>query len=110
MNQDPINKGKKPDVDYENVLKNIEEIFGKKQQVKKEAPTTPKVNPSGEKKDVNLEKWNTTVANRTVTQEPKVEQTEERYPQGLQNKELERIYIGLLLNNPKAIEIGRAHV
>lgn len=103
MNQDPISKGKKSDVDYENVLKNIEEIFGKKQQVKKETTAPQKPSPSSEKKDVNLEKWNTTVANRTVTQEPKVEQVEERYPQGLQNKELERIYIGLLLNNPKAI-------
>lgn len=78
-------------------LKSFEEMLEKKQPVdnlyiKKEEVKT----------DPNLSKWQSTIAsNKRVVVEEKVE--EEKYPERLKNITLERRYIGLLLETPKAI-------
>lgn len=77
-------------------LRNFEEMLGKKQVV-----DADKIKEEESSPEVSLGKWHSTIAsNRRVVVENKVE---EKYPEKLQNNELEKRYIGLLLENPKAI-------
>lgn len=78
-------------------LKSFEEMLERKQPVDNTNVKKEEVN-----KDPNLSKWQSTIAqNRRVVVEEKVEET--KYPEKLKNGALERRYIGLLLENPKAI-------
>lgn len=78
-------------------LKSFEEMLEKKQPVDNSYIKKEEV-----KTDPNLSKWQSTIAqNKRVVVEEKVE--EEKYPERLKNITLERRYIGLLLETPKAI-------
>lgn len=78
-------------------LKSFEEMLEKKQPVDDSYIKKEEV-----KTDPNLSKWQSTIAqNKRVVVEEKVE--EEKYPERLKNITLERRYIGLLLETPKAI-------
>lgn len=78
-------------------LRSFEEMLERKQPVDNTNVKREEVN-----KDPNLSKWQSTIAqNRRVVVEEKVEET--KYPEKLKNGALERRYIGLLLENPKAI-------
>lgn len=78
-------------------LKSFEEMLEKKQPVDNSYIKKEEV-----KTDPNLSKWQSTIAqNKRGVVEEKVE--EEKYPERLKNITLERRYIGLLLETPKAI-------
>lgn len=82
-------------------LKSFEEMLGKKQTTEN-INTLNETTKEGSSADKNLGKWQSTLmSNRRVVVETKEE--EEKYPEKLKNPDLEKTYIGLLLDNPKAI-------
>lgn len=77
-------------------IKGLEKLLNKEQAVTIDKKKEEAI-------DKNLEKWQNTISsNRRVVVETNKE-VEEKYPEKLKNESLERRFIGLLLETPKAI-------